>query len=57
MGCLREESCADGESSRHRTIQGYEVMHMIKKGQVEDIEKDNIQIQNQFIAGLFGLAA
>jgi transposase-like protein len=40
-----------------RTIQGYEVMHMIKKGQIEGIEKDTIQTQNQFIAGLFGLVA
>ena len=38
-----------------RTIQGYETMHMIRKGQVEGIEKGNIQGQNQFIAGLFGL--
>jgi transposase-like protein len=40
-----------------RTIQGYEAMNMIRKGQVEGAEKHNIQTQNQFIAGLFGLAA
>ena len=40
-----------------RTIQGYEVMHMIRKGQIEDVEKGDSQAQNQFIAGLFGLAA
>jgi transposase-like protein len=40
-----------------RTIQGYEAMHMIKKGQIEGIEKNNIQAQNQFIDDLFGLAA
>ena len=40
-----------------RTIQGYEMMHMVAKGQVEGIEKGNIQSQNQFIAGLFGLTA
>ncbi len=39
-----------------RTIQGYETMHMIRKGQIRDIEKGNIRAQNQFIAGLFGLA-
>jgi hypothetical protein len=38
-----------------RTIQGYEVMHMIKKGQIAGADKGNIQAQNQFIAGLFGL--
>jgi transposase-like protein len=40
-----------------RTIQGYETMHMIRKGQIEGIEKGNIQGQNQLIANLFGLAA
>ena len=40
-----------------RTIQGYETMHMIRKGQIEGAEKGNIQAQNQFVAGLFGLAA
>ncbi len=40
-----------------RTIQGYETMHMIRKGQIEEAEKGNITAQNQFIAKLFGLAA
>jgi IS6 family transposase len=40
-----------------RTIQGYETMHMIRKGQIEGIEKGDIQGQNQFIADLFGLVA
>ena len=39
-----------------RTIQGYETMHMIRKGQVEGAQKGNIQGQNEFIAGLFDLA-
>ncbi len=39
-----------------RTIQGYEVMYMIRKGQIEGVEKGNSQAQQQFIAGLFGLA-
>ena len=39
-----------------RTIQGYETMSMIRKGQIEGAKKGNIQAQNQFIAGLFGLA-
>ena len=37
-----------------RTIQGYETMHMIRKGQIEGIEKNDIRAQNQFIIGLFG---
>jgi IS6 family transposase len=40
-----------------RAIQGYETMHMIRKGQIVGIEKGNIQGQNQFISELFGLTA
>ena len=39
-----------------RTIQGFETMHMIRKGQARGADKGNIQAQNQFIAGLFGSA-
>jgi len=39
------------------TLQGYEVMHMIRKGQMKGIDKHNSQAQNQFIHGLFSLAA
>ena len=38
------------------TIRGYEAMHMIRKGQIAGADKGNIRAQNQFIAGLFGLA-
>jgi hypothetical protein len=40
-----------------RTIQGYETMHMIRKGQIMGANKGNIQAQNMFVARLFGLAA
>ena len=40
-----------------RTLQGYETMHMVRKGQIEEIEKGDIQGQNQLIANLFGLTA
>ena len=40
-----------------RTIQGYETMHMIRKGRIEGIGKGDIQGQNQFISELFGLTA
>jgi transposase-like protein len=40
-----------------RTLRGYEVMHMIRKGQLNGIEKGELKAQNAFIAGLFGLAA
>ena len=39
-----------------RTIQGYEVMNMIRKGQVKGADKHLIQAQNQFIAELFDLS-
>ena len=40
-----------------RTIQGYETMNMIRKGQLEGADKGDIKAQNQFIAALFGVAA
>jgi IS6 family transposase len=40
-----------------RTLQGYEVMHMIRKGQVRGVGKGDISGQVAFIASLFGVAA
>ena len=40
-----------------RTLQGYEAMHMIRKGQVHGVEKGDITDQVTFIASLFGVAA
>ena len=40
-----------------RTLQGYEVMHMIRKGQMRGVEKGDILGQVVFIAGIFGVAA
>jgi hypothetical protein len=40
-----------------QTIQGYEVMYMIRKGQLRGAEKWNIQAQYQFVASLFGLGS
>ena len=39
----------------YKTIQGYEGMNMIRKGQIVGVGKGNIQAQNQFVAVLFGL--
>ena len=44
-------------STAQRTIQGYEAMHMFRKGQIKGIAKGNILTQNQFINQLFGVAA
>ena len=40
-----------------RTLQGYEVMNMIRKGQVRGVGKGDITGQMAFIVGLFGVAA
>ena len=40
-----------------RTIQGYEAMHMIRKGQVRWLSKGNIAAQVRFVKLMFDLAA
>jgi IS6 family transposase len=44
-------------STAQRTIQGYEAIHMLRKGQIERIVKDGILMQNRIIDLIFGLAA
>ena len=39
-----------------RTIRGYELTNMIRKGQLEGVEKGNSKEQNMSIARLIGLA-
>ena len=40
-----------------RTLAGYEVMAMIRKGQVRKVGGRDMRAQAAFIAGLFGIAA
>jgi IS6 family transposase len=40
-----------------RTLQGYEAMHMIRKGQLKGIARGDVLAQNRVIAQVFGLAA
>ena len=40
-----------------RTIQGYEAMHIIRKGQVRWLSGSDVQRQNRFINELFEVAA
>ena len=40
-----------------RTIQGYETMHMIRKGQVRGARKGDVVSQVRFVQCVFGLAA
>ena len=44
-------------NSARRTIKGYEVMNMIRKGQIQDVEKGDVIGQISFINQIFGLAA
>ena len=46
---FRQFSCA------RRTIQGYEAMHKIRKGQVWWVRKGDVRTQNRFIDRVFGL--
>jgi len=43
--------------SAWRTLQGYEVMHMLRKGQMRGVEKGDILGQVAFLSGLFAVAA
>jgi IS6 family transposase len=40
-----------------RTLPGFEVMNMIRKGQMHGVGKGNILNQVMFIASLFGIAS
>ena len=40
-----------------RTLRGYEMMNMTRKGQLQGAAKGGLLAQNQLIAGLFGIAA
>jgi transposase, IS6 family len=44
-------------ATAQRTIQGYEAMHMLHKGQLEGMGKGDVLAQNRVINQLFGLAA
>ncbi len=44
-------------SSAVNTIQGYEAMHMIRKGQIRWLPKGDIAGQVRFVNCAFGLAA
>jgi IS6 family transposase len=44
-------------TTAQRTIQGYEAMHMLRKGQIEGMAKGDVLAQNRVINQMFGLAA
>ena len=44
-------------NSARRTIKGYEAMNMIRKGQINNVEKGDVMGQISFINQIFGVAA
>jgi transposase, IS6 family len=40
-----------------RTLQGYEAMHMLRKGQVKGVAKGDVLAQNRVLTEVFGLVA
>ena len=44
-------------NTARRTIQGYEAMNMIRKGQIKNVEKGDVMGQISFINEIFGVAA
>ena len=44
-------------ATAQRTIQGYEAMHRLRKGQIEGMAKGDVLAQNRVIHQLFGVAA
>ena len=44
-------------NTARRTLRGYEVINMIRKGQVEGVEKGDVMGQISFIHPIFGVVA
>lgn len=44
-------------NTARRTIKGYEIMNMLRKGQIEKVEKGAVEEWVKFLAQIFGVAA
>ena len=44
-------------NTARRTLRGYEAMNMIRKGQVQGVEKGDVRAQVEFVYQIFGVAA
>ncbi len=51
MQCFRSFHTAE------RTLEGIEAMHMLHKGQVKKLNRDDARGQAKFVGSLFGIAA
>ncbi len=44
-------------NTARRTLRGYEAMNMIRKGQIQGVEKGDILGQLEFVSQIFGVVA
>ena len=44
-------------NTARRTLRGYEAMNMIRKGQIQRVEKGDIQAAFEFASQIFGVTA
>ena len=44
-------------NTARRTLRGYEAMNMIRKGQINGVEKGDVRAQVEFVSQIFGVAA
>ncbi len=44
-------------NTARRTLKGYEILNMLRKGQVKKVEKGAVTERVKFIAEIFGVAA
>jgi len=44
-------------NTARRTLRGYEAMNMIRKGQIQGVEKGDVRAQVEFMSQIFGIAA
>jgi len=44
-------------NTARRTLKGYEVMNMMRKGQIQGVTKGAVKERVKFIAKIFGVAA
>jgi transposase-like protein len=49
--------CFKSFNTARRTIKGYEVMQMLRKGQVLEVPKGDVLAQLNFMAQVFGVVA
>ena len=40
-----------------RTIRGLEAMNMLRKGQIQDVDKGEVRVQMEFVSQIFGIVA